>query len=317
MTPRLTQQTGEAGAPGYNGLMGTKMNDVNSSILESRVGAAGVAKMVTNLEAVHPIGLLVADIQGHFAAFAAELRRAEERWADTFAEAQKSFAKVGRTNIEFCNHLAAVGPRIKRALDDSGRVGQLGWTVVPSTPIPLLLRLSECHQASEADALMLGWYENCDPELQNAEQRLLLIDELQGFKIALTQAFCAFRAGHYALTIPLLVSILEQALRCLDREHSRSTKVWKGVSKEYEKAKESKERFLFAIWSLQEFVVEHYKQYQPNATGEERIRRKGISHGMQPPPNSKIETIRLFHVITTVTELYKFLKRPASLTKGT
>jgi hypothetical protein len=272
--------------------------------------------MNSNVKSARSVGLLMADVQARCAAFAAEVERSQRRWADTFAEAQKSFANVASDNIELYRQLAAVGPRLKRALDKSGRIGQLGWTVVPSTQLPLLLRLSECQQVSEADALMLEWYENCDPELKNAERRLLLVEELQTFEIALTQAFCAFRAGHYALTIPLLVSVLEQALRCLDKEHFRSTAVEKAVRKEYEKAKESKARFLFAIWSLHEFVVEHYKQYQPNATGEEPIRRKGISHGMQPPPNSKIETIRLFHVISTVTELYEFLKRPASLTRG-
>ena len=297
--------------------------NVKSAILEPTVRATDVAKIVTEVQAsaalqvVRPVELLMADMEGRFAAFAAELRRAEERWAETFAEAQRSFAKVARDNIEFCDHVAAFGPRLKRALDKSGRVGQLGWTVVPSTELPLLLRLSECQQVSEADALMLEWYENCDPELQDAERRLLAIEELRTFEIPLKQAFCAFRAGHYALTIPLLVSILEQALRCLDKEHFRSTDVEKAVRKEYKKAKESKARFLYAIWSLHEFVVEHYKEYQPDATGEERIRRKGISHGVQPPPNRKIETIRLFHVISTVTELYEFLKRPAFLTRGT
>jgi hypothetical protein len=157
---------------------------------------------------------------------------------------------------------------------------------------------------------MLEFYVEVDPELQTLEKELLAVEELQGFKAVLEQAFSAFRRGDYAITIPALTPVLEQSVRCFGEERMPSTDVEKLLRKRYARAKEAKARFLFAIASLNEFIGEYYKNYRPTVDPGERVRRHGISHGTQTPPNSKVEAIRLFHVISTVTELYEYVITP-------
>jgi hypothetical protein len=53
--------------------------------------------------------------------------------------AQQSLAAFDEHSKRMWEQIAAVAPRLQRALAQSDRVGQLGWTVVPSMPLPLML----------------------------------------------------------------------------------------------------------------------------------------------------------------------------------
>jgi hypothetical protein len=74
----------------------------------------------------------------------------------------------------------------------------------------------------------------------------------------------------------------------------------------YDKVKEdAPDTIEVYFWmSLYTFVQWFYVQYGPTASGEDRIFRHGIQHGTQPPPNEKIEVLRLLHALITITGLY-------------
>jgi hypothetical protein len=100
------------------------------------------------------------------------------------------------------------------------------------------------------------------------------------------------------------VSVLEEALRNLgEPQHYRSTDMVKTVGKRHAAAKKLHEDRAFGLLSLHAFTIEHYRQYLGTPEDQQRTRRKGIAHGLQVPPNERIEVIRMLHVIQTVTEI--------------
>lgn len=290
-------------------------NPLPSSVVEQL--RADIRKSLAEAQASAEIAFLQA---GSLAPLAHELaapiadafRQAHELLIKPFGElyekwviAQGKAANWLEQHREAIEQLAALGPAIERVFENTGKIGQLGWAVGKDMPFPVVLYLSECRESSQADAYMLKWYEENDPELNDIEQRLLSVQELEPFYIVLKQAFAAFRSRQFALTIPLLISILEQALRHLgDSQHPFSTDISRTVKDKYKNAKARDEDSAFYLWSLHEFTIEHYKHYRNKSDGDGRIRRKGVMHGLQVPPNQKVEAIRLFHVISTVTEHY-------------
>jgi len=195
-------------------------------------------------------------------------------------------------------------PRIRKALESSSEIGHLGWTVTGEMEFPVMLHLSECSNAEAADAYMFKYYEREDPVLNGIQERLRGIDHLKSFSVGLDQSFTAFRNEQFALVIPFLILVLEHALRNLDSPRPfPSTDMTKTV-KDSSKHLGKNERLAFAIKSLLTFTEDHYDKYDPRTDSKGRVRRKGIMHGLQVPPNEKIQAIRLYHVLDTVVQLY-------------
>jgi hypothetical protein len=80
----------------------------------------------------------------------------------------------------------------------------------------------------------------------------------------------------------------------------------------YDKAKEDNSRiFNVSIWmSLHAFVQWFYEQYGAAESGEGRMFRHGIQHGTQPPPNEKVEVLRLLHALNTIATLCEDREAP-------
>jgi hypothetical protein len=217
--------------------------------------------------------------------------------------AQAWLSKWIEENQEQIEQFAKAVPRIRKALESSGEIGHLGWTVTDEMELPMILHLSECSDAKAADAYMLKYYEREDPDLGEIEERLRGIDCLKPYAVGLDQSFAAFRNGQFALVIPFLISVLERALRHLDSPRPFPAKdMKKAVTKSYRRLRKD-ERLAFGIKSLVSFTEDHYEQYDSTTDGGGRIRRKGIMHGLQVPPNEMIQAIRLYHVIDTVVQL--------------
>lgn len=203
--------------------------------------------------------------------------------------------------------LAEAGPRLQRAVVCVEHVGQLGWTVTMRMTLPDMLQLSEIQQPDEADAYMLEWYEEMDSDLSRLEKRILKVKELGGFQTVISQCLMAYRRGEYAITIPCLVPVLEGGVRNLGPAGDFfKTNVENMVKGLYYKAKEEDPKAIMVyVWmSLYAFVRWFYQQYRQANSGQDRIFRHGILHGTQPPPNEKIEALRLFHALDTVAALY-------------
>jgi hypothetical protein len=171
-----------------------------------------------------------------------------------------------------------------------------------------MVALSALHLPDEADAYMLAWYEEVDSDLDSLERRLLDVDQLEPFRIPLSQCFTAYRRGDFAISIPFLVALLERGLRnFLPTERFFSTDMARVVKGRYDKVQEDAPETVEAFFwmSLYSFIQWLYKQYGPRNSGEDRIFRNGIQHGTQPPPNERVEVLRLLHALDTVAALYR------------
>jgi hypothetical protein len=200
-----------------------------------------------------------------------------------------------------------LGPRLRGALNRADHVGRLGWTMTGNMMPSDMFSLSSMQLPAEADAYMLAWYDELDVDLEGLEGRLLGVTELEPFHTPISQCFTAYRRGDYAIAIPFLAALLERGIRHLGpTERFFSTNMTKTVKDRYESAKQDHRRTVRAsFWmSLYSCVQWFYEQYGPTASGEDRIFRHGIQHGTQPPPNEKVEVLRLLHAQNTITGLY-------------
>jgi hypothetical protein len=204
--------------------------------------------------------------------------------------------------------LAEYGPRLQRTLERTDHVGQLGWTVTMRMTPRDVVRLSVMKLPAEADGYMLAWYEAVDLDLEYLEQRILDVRALEAFRTPLSQCFTAYRRGDFAISIPFLVAVLERGIRNLaPAQHFFTTNVERMVKDLCDRMKKDEPDTVEAqFWiSLYTFVQWLYEQYGPTKSGEDRIFRHGIQHGTQPPPNEKVEALRLLHALDTVAALYK------------
>jgi hypothetical protein len=197
---------------------------------------------------------------------------------------------------------------VQQNFERSDHIGRLGWTLTMEMDFNDVASLSAVQDPSEADAYMIQWYGAADPELEALEKRVLTAEALEAFRIPLRQSFAAFRRGDFAITIPVLVAALEQAIRKLVLpDHSFSTDVPKGVKSLYDKVKADGPRTITVyFWmSLSSFVQWLYAQYGPAEIGAGRIFRHGIQHGAQAPPNERCDVLRLFHALDAVSGLFE------------
>jgi hypothetical protein len=258
------------------------------AIQEIQAAAAGFARMA--FEVKHSIDLYRAPI----VSFVETMRAAQVRVGQWLID--------HRSQIE---QMARALPRIQKALESSGEIGHLGWTVTEDMELPVILHLSECPDAEAANAYMLTYYEKTDATLEGVEERLKRVECLSPFSTGLEQSFVAFRNEQYALVVPFLVSVLEHALRQLDAPRPfPSTDMTKTIRKRYKEIGDQGE-IAFAMKSVVSFTEDHYEQYNEQLSVKVGIRRKGIMHGLQVPPNERIEAIQLYHVIDTIVSLYE------------
>jgi hypothetical protein len=261
-----------------------------------------------NISAIQEIQMAAAA----FARIAYEARQALEMYmepiASFFETMRAAQIRVGQWLIdhrEQIDRMAQALPRIQKALESSGEIGHLGWTVTEEMALPVILHLSECADAAAANAYMLEYYEKTDANLEGIEERLKRVECLGPFATGLGQSFVAFPSEQYSLVIPFLVSVLEHALRQLDAPHPfPSTDMKKTIRKRFKEI-DDHGTIAFAMKSVVSFTEDHYEQYNAQLDGKAGVRRKGIMHGLQVPPNNRIEAIRLYHVIDTIVSLYE------------
>jgi hypothetical protein len=237
-------------------------------------------------------------VQESWQEHSAAIQDAAARWAGAWTEAQAAIAR----------ELAEIGPRLRRTLENAANVGRLGWTVTMKMMPIDMSTLADMQTPADADAYMLEWYEKIDPNVDGLEARILDVEVLELFRTPLSQCFTAYRRGDFAVGIPLLVAALECGIRnFVPTERFFSTDVPRMVKGRYDKAKENAPQTVEAFFwmSLYAFVQWFYVQYGPRNSAEDRIFRNGIQHGTQPPPNEKVEALRLLHALDTVAALYK------------
>jgi hypothetical protein len=230
-------------------------------------------------------------------------------WGEKYRVIFEDFGKWADDSKSVLEGLAQIPLRFDRMFENAGQIGKHGWTVGENMELSVMFGLSECLDKAEADAFMLGWYETNDPDLNDLESRILSVEQLRPFHVALSQSFSVFRSGYYALAVPFLISVFEQSLRHLaEPRHYRSTDVARTVKNRYREQKQHDPTSAYVMLSLCEFTAQLYRQYQEDQDAQTDIFRHGIQHGFQVPPDQKIEVVRLFHVIATVTECYEMIE---------
>jgi hypothetical protein len=201
--------------------------------------------------------------------------------------------------------MAQALPRIRKALESSGEIGHLGWTVTEEMELPVILHLSQCADPEAANAYMLKYYDETDPTLSGIEERLKQIQCLSPFATGLAQSFVAFRNDQYALVIPFLVSVLEHALRQLDVPRSFPSKDMPKTIRKRSEQIGGGTKIAFAMKSVVSFTRDYFEHFNVQVDVKIGVRRNGIMHGLQVSPNDRIEAIRLYHVIDTIVSLYE------------
>ena len=269
---------------------------------------------------------IVSDIQKAMSAygeFQAQLADAMKPWQDQWAALQERLTPLlsaiapiqeevttawAEAQAAIVRELAEIGPRLRRTLENAAKVGRLGWTVTMKMMPINMSTLADMKAPAEADAYMLEWYEEVDPNVDGLEARILDVEVLEPFRTSLSQCLTAYRRGDFAIGIPLLVAALERGIRnFVPTERFFSTDVPRMVKGRYDKVKEDAPETVEAFFwmSLYAFTQWLYVQYGPSNLGEDRIFRNGIQHGTQPPPNERVEVLRLLHALDTVAALYR------------
>lgn len=284
-----------------------KLVKANQRVIAAQETAMNLS-VLQNIPAIQEIQAAAAG----FARIAFEVKQTIDMYmepiASFFETMRAAQVRVGQWLIdhrEQIEQMAQALPRIQKALESSSEIGHFGWTVTEDMELPVILHLSECPDAEAANAYMLTYYEKVDATLQDIEERLKRVECLDPFSTGLEQSFTAFRNEQYALVIPFLVSVLEHVLRQLDAPRLfPSTDMMKTVRRRYKEIGDQGE-IAFAMKSVVSFTEDHYEQYNAQLSVKVGIRRKGIMHGLQVPPNERIEVIRLYHVIDTIVSLYE------------
>jgi len=231
---------------------------------------------------------------------------------DAVVKAAQLMAETRETALRIAEQMSHASLRLRELLKRTDHVAKLGWTFGSNSYFDDLAHLSELKDRTEADAYMLQWYEENDPELKNLECRLGENPRLVSFKTVLRQCFSAIRRGEYAIAIPCVMPILEQVVTQLNPPHVlASTDATRALGKSSLAAKRAeKDIFTAAVWlSLHTFIEDLYQQYP--AIGMPRtasLSRKAILHGRKEPPNEKAEAVRLLHALDTALGFHEELE---------
>lgn len=247
------------------------------------------------------------------AALTVALKTFQERWLREVETVQREIGTVAKERAaSIKKDFAVARSRLLQTLRRADHIGHLGWTVTTTMTLPDFAKLLGMKSKSEADAHMLTWYEADDPDLNDLEKRFLEVKALKLFHTPISQCFSAYRRGDYAITIPCLVAVFERGMRNFvatdpaPTKHFFSPNVKKMADDRYDKEKkDDPERVnVYVGLSLCYFVQWFYESYGLSNYYEDRPFRHGIQHGTQPPPNEKIEVLRLFHALDAVATLY-------------
>ncbi len=139
------------------------------------------------------------------------------------------------------------------------------------------------------------------------------------FRRSCPNAFELYGGCDYAITVPVLVAMLERVIQRLNPEHLHAnTDVVKTLREKGEIAQRAQEdSFCAALWlSLFRVVGTLWKSLPLNMPNTPTLSRPGIQHGRIEPPNTKTEIIRLLNTLETALALHELLDKEDSFAIG-
>ena len=178
-----------------------------------------------------------------------------------------------------------------------------GWTVQMSLTPRALSELAD-KTPEEADEFFVAFYEEDDfAELRKIRQELARRPGLARWKALLEECFESFEKGHYLITIPALLSIIEGVVASAGQALTdRQVRLRKICAENSEK---SGSNFMQAeMWTSMALFIE--KLFQPAPFDDARpafMNRHWILHGRDSAPWTQADALRLFNALQTVDSL--------------
>jgi hypothetical protein len=235
------------------------------------------------------------DVQNRFVSWAEENREAIKAF-------QTSLANWAQFGAQVSIALTEASKQFQATLKRTDHIAKVGWTF-PSHFYPKdLVYLAKVETRRDADAFVLGWYEEDDPNLEKMQARICGHSAVARFGTVLPQCFKSIRGCDYSIAIPSLIAVLEDVILQLNPPNITSRDVKKTLRKGGSVAREVEDNvFATAVWlSLHTFINELYKEIPSTpASVPSVLSRHGIQHGRFEAPNERVEAIRVLHTIET------------------
>lgn len=214
-------------------------------------------------------------------------------WAEIGKELQASIAipDFSKLNLE------------ESVRDGFRTMASRGWTVQMSLTPRDLAELAD-KTPEKADEFFVALYTEDDfAELRRVRKEFASRPGLARWNALLDECFESFEKGHYLITIPALLSIIEgvvaSAGQALTEQRVRLPKICA------ENSEKSGSNFMKAeMWTSMALFVE--KLFQPAPFGNVRpafMNRHWILHGRDSAPWTQADALRLFNALQTVDSL--------------
>jgi hypothetical protein len=248
-----------------------------------------------------------------YAEFMRQMREVDERvpsWVNENREALRQFqaylSNFMRVGAEIAKALTEASKQLQETLKRTDHIAKLGWTF-PSHFYPTdLVHLAKLERREDADAFVLKWYGEYDPNLERMEARICENPAVSSFGTVLPQCFRSVRAGDYSIAIPSLIAVLENVILQLNPPNIISRDVKKTLRRGGVVAKDAEDNVVAAaVWlSLHTYINELYTDIPATSESVSPVlSRHGIQHGRIEAPNERLQAIRVLHTIETALSL--------------
>lgn len=204
-----------------------------------------------------------------------KLQRMSRRISSSF----ESFAEASEENVE--------------------DLARMGWTL-PLRATPKEVReIYDLETTDEVDDYFLNEYRKGSDRYQSLKEHLLSNENLERWRPLIHESFRAFERGDYKITVPALISVLEGLVEDMTGRLQDSPNPKHAVR--HKRQTESGDVKNWIALSIEKFVWEVFEQHSFSGETPDLINRHWILHGRDHTDWSKVDTLRLFQAIQTVS----------------
>jgi hypothetical protein len=187
------------------------------------------------------------------------------------------------------------------------RLANLGWTTPMTFSLHDFAEIAEhCTSDQEIEQYMLNHFTTADSEnFMDIRDITLHSTKLVGWQALLQQCFDAYDRGHYLVTIPALLSVIEGAV-AQKAGKLKSTQVnTRKLATDLKKATQLKNQdgMHFLIWRSARVVLDKLfanSDFGGPHPGE--LNRHWVLHGRDQTQWTQIDTLRLFNLIASISD---------------
>lgn len=178
-------------------------------------------------------------------------------------------------------------------------LGQMGWALPLWATPKEAKEIYDLETRDEVDAYFLNAYEGGTEEYRFLKEHLLSNENLERWRPLICQSFRAFERGDYQITVPALISVLEGLVEDLSGRLEESPNP-KQTVRQKRQAESGDVKNWIAV-SVENFVWEVFERHDFSQKRPDLINRNWILHGRDHTDWSKVDALRLFQAIQTVS----------------